>query len=254
MKLLLCLFLLLAASMISVNAQNDYVVTLVRDTLHGNVGIHTDKLFDRVHIQGEDQKKKFLLANQVLAVSYKGEMYRPIKFLSKLMFMQVLQDGYLTLFGYRIENQVTYEGRLLVKRDGSLMEVPNISYKKLMVNFLNDCPTIAKEVNAGAWPKNQLTELIDNYNKCMENTSMGDLLIVKGDAKKIEAVIQFNKKIESLAFNDKEPVLELIDDIQQKVEANKSVPQYQLDALSNYLRDQREVRSDLEKLIKQLKS
>ena len=122
-------------------SQTDYAVTSKGDTLKGKVKIFTYDLLDRVQV-AVDKKKKMFTCLEVRPVSIDKEIFHTVKYEQGYRFMKIIKPGFLSLYGFRLTNQMSYDGQFLVKKDGSSMEIPNLTFKRSMANFLGECKEV----------------------------------------------------------------------------------------------------------------
>jgi hypothetical protein len=246
---------LLILTSCSAFAQTDYLITSKADTLYGELRILTYDKIDRVQIE-IDNKKEILTAIQVLSLNKDGQVYKPLKYDSKIVFMKALKQGYLSMFAFRLANQSSYDGRLLTKMDGTSMEVPNIGFKKILSNYLEDCPSVSTQVKEGELSRKEIDKIIDDYNVCVSTKSSTASITetpppaVNETAQLIESLI---KKVEAEEFSSKKDALDLLRDIQTKVSKNETIPNYLSEGLKSYLSSVPAVSDDLEKLLVLLK-
>src|SRR5688572_10891221 len=134
------IFFLLNALLVCqcVTAQ-DYLVTTKGDTLYGEIKPLNYGLEKKVQLRTADKKKQIYPMVQISAFALKKEVYQPVKGPNGYSFMKLLKPGYLSLFAFQGENQVTYDNHFLLKRDGNGTEVPNLSFRKILTNFPSDC-------------------------------------------------------------------------------------------------------------------
>ena len=142
--------LLLFASFVSVAiyAQSNFAITIKGDTIKGSVKILTYDLLDRVQVV-VDKKKKNYTALEIKALSINGEIFNTVKYDKGYRYMKLLKSGFLSLYGFRLPNQSSYDGQYLLKRDGTGMEVPNLTFKKSMIAYLSDCAEITERIKSG---------------------------------------------------------------------------------------------------------
>jgi hypothetical protein len=238
-------------------AQTDYLITSKKaDTLYGKIRIQSYDLIDQVQIETAG-KKEIFTALQVLKVEIDSQVYRPIQFNKKVMLMKLLKPGYLSLYAFRIPDSNLYDGRFLVRLDGTWIEVPNIGFKKILGTFLEDCEDIANQVKNGDLVKKELYKIIDDYNLCLNNKSkvqppvVAEPVLVQND--KTTAIESLIKKIEAEDFPAKKDALDLLQDIQTKAGKNETIPNYLSEGLKSYLSTVPSLTEDLEKLLELLK-
>lgn len=228
------------------NAQTSYVITSKADTLYGKVRILSYDLMDRVQLEAGKKKETFT-ALQVLSVSIDSQFYKPVKYENKILLMKLLKSGYLSLYAFQLEKQTRYDGRFLLKLDGTGTELPNLSFKKFMENFLKECKTVADKIRGGELTKKDINQIIDEYNTCMKN-QVTTPPVVEGN-ETLMAVESMIQKIEAEEFPSKKDALDLLRDIQKKVNKNESVPNYLTEGLKSYLSNVPSLADDLNKLI-----
>ena len=235
-------------------SQTNYVITVKGDTLRGEVKILSYDLVDRAQLTIEKKKKSFT-ALEVKAVFLNNQIYHSIRHDNRYMFMTLLKSGYLSLYGFRIERQFTYDGRYLLKRDGEAIDVPNLTFKKSMQEFLKDCMSVRDQIKSGELGRKNLDTLITLYNSCIDkNTQQAALANAASSVSEVSlpALETLKGKVEKSTLSSKQDILDLIKDIDTKVKGNQPVPNYLIEGLKGYLVDT-EYKEDLEKLIDTIK-
>jgi hypothetical protein len=76
------------------------------------------------------KKKEMLTALQVLSVYHDEKFYKPIQYDNRVLLMQQLKTGYLSLYAFRMPNQTTFDGRYLYRMDGKHLECLTSRLKK----------------------------------------------------------------------------------------------------------------------------
>lgn len=234
---------------LSANAQTNYVITSKADTVYGKVRILSYDQLDRVQVEA-GKKKEIFTALQVLSVSIDSQVYKPMQYEKKIVLMKQLKSGYLSLYAFRMENQSGYDGRFLVKLDGSALELPNITFKKSMEKFLEDCKSTAAKIKSGELAKKDIEKIIDDYNDCMQNQrTITPPPVVETGNETLQTIESLLKKIDAEEFPSKKDTLDLLRDIQGKVSKNESVPNYLTEGLKSYLSNVPSLTEDLNKLL-----
>lgn len=232
------LFLLIAMLVCKcVNAQ-DFLVTVKGDTIYGEIKPLNFGPEKKVQVRTADKKKTIYSMFQVSHYSLEKESYYPVKGPSGYSFMKLLKPGYLSLYGFQPENQVNYDGRYLLKLDGRGTEVPNLSFKKTLVNFLKDCDKVATRIENGELTKKDLEQIIDEYNGCIAaNTvqrvpSSGSV----ASKKKVDYWETLAEKVSAHEnFDGKEDALEMINEIKTKLSKSEKVPNFLIQGLKETL-------------------
>jgi hypothetical protein len=233
----------------------DYVVTSKADTLYGEVKPLFYGVDKKVQLKQEGEKKVVYPMFQVRSFFYKGEQYQPVKGPEGYTFMKLQKAGYLSLFSYQLPNQVTFDGLYLVKMDGKSMEVPNISFKKAMQRFLEDCPSVADKIDKGDLSKKDLHKIIDEYNACISDNTVDHGKIIAEQKEATEAVNTWDKLEEKVKaepdFDGKTNALEMIAEIKNKVSRSEKVPNFLIEGLKTTL-TQESLQADLANALKEI--
>jgi hypothetical protein len=247
------IFLLLMLAYQCGHAQ-DYVVTVKRDTLRGTVKQLTFSPEKKVQIISADKKKTIISITQLLSFTDKGEIFHPVRNDKGYVFMKLLKSGYLSLYAFQMENQVTYDGLYLVKKDGKRVEIPNLSFKKIITRFLEDCPYVSSRVDSGDLGKREINLIIDEYNKCIDSrtteNSVVEVAPVK-TTKKLGAWDTLEEKVKAEPeFEGKKDALDMISEIKNKLSKSEKVPNFMLEGLKSTLA-QRNLTAELENALKE---
>ena len=218
----------------------DYVLTTRGDSLTGEVRPLTYGPDKKVQIISEDEKKTSLSLFEVRAFSSDGDVYHPVKGEKGYVFMKLLRPGYLSLYGYQMDNQNRYDGLFMKKADGEGMVVPNLGFKKYVSQFLEDCPDVAARIKEGDLNKKKLTELVDAYNQCIDERTIDHReLLVRQEQQdpKINAWDSLEEKVKEQDFSQRRNALEMIAEIKKKIERKETIPNFLVEGLRNSLKD-----------------
>lgn len=258
MKKIALLLILFSFFIAKTNAQ-DYLITSKGDTIKGKAKILSFELIDRAVIPVP--AKQTFTAMQVRLIHLENENYRPMRYENSIRFMKVLKQGYLSLLAFKPNGQGNWDGRLLAKRDGTSLEVPNLSFKKMIGRFLSDCPAIEEKLDKGELAKKDIDRIIDLYNTCLESQSTMKLANREAQPKpeekfesleKVSAIKGLMEKVDKGDFLSKEDASDLLKDILKKVEKGEKVPNYLTEGLKSYL-EKTPLKTDLENLLELLK-
>ncbi len=246
------LLLLTCFGLIHLSKAQDYIITNKGDTVRGEIKLLSFDLLDRVQVK-TGKEKKIYTAKEVKICSIKEELYRPVGQENAIRFMKVIKYGYLSLYAFNSPNLHTYDRRILTKLDGTSMEVPNLLFTKIMVNYLEDCPTIREKIKSEDYGKKDLEKIVDEYNLCLDEKTHAAAAGAFTNPK-LEALESLKNKVKNLdSFSSKKDALDLIKDITQKVNNKEVIPNYLLEALKGYLGNQVEVREALESVLSKLR-
>lgn len=232
----------------------DYVVTLKSDTLLGRVKIMAYDLIDRIQVNDGKKKQHFTAIQVRLAVVGK-ETFQPVRIENGYQMMQLVNPGFLALYLARRPNSLSYEIQYLVKRDGSAMEVPNLSFRKNVSEFLKECLTVSQKIDNGELTRKNLSQIIVEYNTCLDNQakSIVDKTPVDADDARLLALTALKKKVEGIQMPSQKDALDLLNDIREKVRNKQTVPNYLMESLKGMLKDIPECQAELEKVLGTLK-
>lgn len=218
----------------------DYVLTTKGDSLTGEVKPLLYGPEKRVQVFSADKEKSSFTIFQVRAFSSNGEVYHPVKGDNGYVFMKLLQPGYLSLYGYQMENQTRFDGLYLKKIDGDGMSVPNLGFKKYISQFMEDCPDVVASVRDGQYTKKNVNELVTAYNNCVDSRTVDhDKVIAERQERtvKINAWESLQEKVAEKDFPEKNNALEMITEIRKKIERRESIPNFLIEGLKNSLKD-----------------
>lgn len=253
LQILTIMFFVLGSGIVSAQ---DYVVTITGDTLRGkvkyfnNTGVRYTAATHAKYVQitTDDGKKSTHEVLETIGFKMKDEVYHTIKFEQSYTFMKLLKSGYLNLYSYQLANQTTWDGRYFVKKDGGLLDVPNLGFKKRVTNFLSDCPDVTAKIDAGDFSRANLIDLVVAYNVCINAKSNP---IPKSPAAVAWTDLQTAVK-ELPDFDKKSDALEMIQEILGKVSRKESVPTFLTAGLKESLKDQMAVKEKLDAALEKL--
>lgn len=249
-KLLICLVLFTTAWS---SVAQDYIVTTKGDTLRGSIKLLT---FDRLDkVQWKDGKSKAVYsALQVRSIYLDGEYYKPVAIDRNVQFMKTLKPGYLSLMAFRVGSQTTYDGRYLLKMDGTGIELPNLAFKKVMANFLSDCQQVQDRIKDEKLQRKDLDMILEAYNDCFqEKTVIAER--ARSAPEKSETFTTLKSKVETAQnVANRQDALDLLNDIIAKLKRGETVPNYQVEALKSFLKDVKDLQPALDAALAALAS
>jgi hypothetical protein len=238
----------------------DYAVSTRGDTVRGSV-----KFFDygsekKVQVVGSDNKKVNIPLLQTRSVFFENETYHPVKGPSGYVYMKLLKSGYLSLYAFRFPNQATFDGLFLVKKDGDVMEVPNLNFKRAMKKFMAGCHSTVAKIEDGSFSRRDIPLIVDHFNACISSQTSTPVTPAPAEAEvpSIEIIntsawITLSQKVAALnAFESKADALEMIAEIQKKITRSEKVPNFMIEGLKNSLRD-KGVDAELDAALQEIK-
>ncbi|CAN5387968.1 hypothetical protein BH09BAC3_BH09BAC3_14540 [soil metagenome] len=252
MKTFLLAFLLFCCG--AAGAQ-DYVVTLKSDTLRGKAQIMTYDRMDRVDI-AVNKKKSHFTCIQVKTVSINSETYHPVRTETGYRFMKLQIPGFLSLYLARRENGFLYEIETFVKRDGSSLEVPGISFKKILSNYLEDCQEVADKIKTDVLTRKDVVEILNQYNSCVDTRTLATITANSYKAAIDPLITSLNElktKVEKNSSVVQKDALDILKDITSKVTAAQTVPNYLLEGFKESVKNSPELLADFDKITAMIK-
>jgi hypothetical protein len=230
--------------------QTDYAVTNKGDTVKGVVRILSyDQKLDRIQIATGRNKVDFT-ALEAPFLFVQGEEYVTQRHESSFIYMKPLIKGYLSLFAFRLGNQYHYDGQQLIKLNGQSIEVPNLKFKSIMADFLEDCEGVRTQLKQGTLKRKNLEAIISAYNTCMNQQTEAVVQVEENKPNAANDLINaLRDRVMQAEFPSRPDALDLIKDMQQKIEGNQRVPNYQIEALKEFLKDQLNLKEPLDQVI-----
>jgi hypothetical protein len=251
------LLLLLALLVYNCAGAQDYAISVKGDTLRGDVKPVTFGIDKKVYIISPDKRKTSLSIFQVKEFRRNGEIFHPVKNEKGYTFMKLVKPGYLSIYSFQFENQYTYDGLFLLKKDGSRMEVPNLSFRKVVARFLQDCKDVHLKIQSGAYGRRELGQIVDEYNRCItdRSTDYTAILAKQEEQKKdISAWDRLEENVKAAAdFEGKSDAIEMITDIKGKIKREEKVPNFLVEGLKKSLTGSTQLLTDLDSALNELK-
>jgi hypothetical protein len=233
--------LLLVVLPLGTRAQGNYAVTVKGDTLRGEIQLMTYDLQDRIVVI-RNKKKENYTSLQVPTLFLDSVLYKVQRLENGYRYMQLLKSGFLSLYGFRQKNQFGYDGRMLIKMDGSKLEVPNIGFKKQLSEFLVDCDLLAERIRNSELGRKDLDQIIDLYNDCAATkkavqsiTSAAMTEPNKASSPQLLALKSLAEKVQRAGLPNQKDVDDLLADMNSKLSNQQKIPNYQIGALKEYL-------------------
>jgi hypothetical protein len=220
----------------------DFAVTVQGDTVRGKVKLMDYADVPKIQVTGSDGKKTTLTMYQTREVFYDSTIFRPQKGPHGYSFMKLMVDGYLSLYAFKPENQNQYDGLLLVKKDGAFTEVPNLTFKKAMRKFLEDCDIVAEKIESGQYTKKELRQIIAEYNTCIDNkvpaAAAVSTAVTVTESDLTKKWSDFERKVSAHAdFPGKADAQEMISDITKRIGRGEKVPNFLIQGLRTSIKE-----------------
>lgn len=247
----LLIFILFVFGYTLASAQ-DYVVTLKGDTLLGEVKYFsgTGSSNKYIRLTPPAGKKTNYQILETKAFRIENEIYHTVKLRNDYTYMKLIASGYLNLYSYQVDNQTGWDGRYLLKKDASGLDVPNLGFKKRISQFMSDCPDVVNKIESGDLGRTNLVKLVEAYNACFNLKNNQQSIIVS----KEDTWTKLEKAVTALPeFGKKKDALDMIQEIQRKVRQNETVPSFLVNGLKDTLKDQSALTEQLNQALEKLK-
>ena len=244
----LWLILILCCSL-PVTAQ-DYLVTQKNDTLRGKAKIMPYDVIDRISINDGIVKKQFT-AVQAKFLMLQNEPYGPVRTEAGYRMMKLIKAGYISRYVGRGQNTLTYDVDYLVKQDGRTLEVPNVTFRKGILDFLKDCNDIEVQIDKEKLGKKNLDRIIEIYSLCIDRqtrSSRGTPAVDEADPKLV-ALTNLRSKLELGNLSSKTDAMDVVNDMLDKVRKRQTVPKYLVESLKGLLKDAPDYQVELDKVV-----
>jgi len=235
-------------------AQIDYVLTLQGDSIAGKVTLNSTSVVDRVQINTGTGKVN-LTAMQVKEVNIGKEIFEPVQLGDRIRFMKLIKSGYMSLYAYKVEREPDYAGKLVRKLDGSYLDIPILTFRGALVNFLKECYDVSEKVKSKELGRNELPLIVDMFNDCMKDKTESRFNASKAEISRDNKrlfIMEFIRKIDASGIENKGEVTQILNDMLSKVESNQVVPRYQIEALKEYLKGEKDWQDPLDQLLSML--
>jgi hypothetical protein len=239
MKRLAILHLLLLLILILIHQVvrgQDYLVTTSSDTLHGEIRPLMFGPEKKVQVRSDEGKEIYSIT-QTRFFYVDGVSYYPIKGPNGYTFMQLIKPGYLSLYRFQPQNSNIYSANFLRKADGTGIELPNIGFRKQMTEFLADCPDISARIESGELKRSDIDTIIDGYNACIAQRTQNVRKEIQTYVETKSALTlwqELHTAIENEGeFENRETALEIVADIQNRVNRGEKVPNFIIQGLKD---------------------
>ncbi|NOS90646.1 MAG: hypothetical protein HOP30_01880 [Cyclobacteriaceae bacterium] len=249
------LLLLLVTTSTLAFGQSDYAITLKGDTLKGRVKILTYDQLDRIQVVIENKKKSYS-ALEIRIIRMEGSIYHTVKYDNGFRYMKLMKEGFLSLYGFRMPNQSTYDGFYFLKKDGSGLEMPNLTFKKSLSNFLAECPEVSDRIKSGDLGRKDIDLIVDRFNSCLQFKTERRVdepkipVVTEKESEQMMAVNAIITKAEAATnLENKSDIIDLLKDLRSKIARNEILPNYILKDIKNQLGQNPEFSADVEKLM-----
>ena len=128
-----------------------------------------------------------------------------------------------------------------------------------MRRFLDDCPELAEKIEKDVLNKKDLDQIIDEYNRCMDEGSARSHQVAQTSETKpapppkaMDAWNTLEAKVKSQSdFPEKDNALHMISEIKNKVSTSQKIPNFLIEGLKSSL-SQEVFKAELEAALQQI--
>ena len=134
-----------------------------------------------------------------------------------------------------------------------MLDVPGIRFKAIVSSYLKDCTPVYEKIKSGQLKREDLEQIIDEYNLCREESNTVQEEVIEkilSKNQKADLIKEFKDRVAQSAYKNKEEVFGLLDDIRLKIENDQAIPRYQSDALKEYLGSEPALKESLQSLLR----
>lgn len=217
------LLLFLTVITFSSNGQ-DFVVTNKMDTIYGDISF--DSFSNDLSLKNKIDKYT-LKPYQINSVHYKNDIYKPIVYNKTRVFAKAIINGDLNLYLIRPEKEYEFSIKILLKKNGDILEVSKIGFKKYVSDFLVECTDLSTKIKDGTYKLGNLNTIIEEYNtQCSTINSDPD------------------------SISELKDLYQLLSDIYSKLDQNEPIPPYLKKALKEY--ENQDLKRLIEKLLEKI--
>jgi hypothetical protein len=221
LKMIRLIFLLTSLMAYNVSAQTDYVVLAKGDTLYGSVRYLNMGNDQKIVLSNPSRKKTYYEKTQLKAFAQDGHRFHTLRTNQGYTVMKLIKDGYLSLYAFQMENQSTWDGQYLYKRDGTGLEVSSLLFRKRMKEFLYECPDLVVKLETKELTRTDLNTIIDQFNACVEQQT----LAAKMQTEKESKLDELEKAVTALEDSEsRTTALEVIAELRLKVQRGEKIP------------------------------
>ncbi len=249
-------------------AQVGYVITLRGDTLIGRVTFsNADNKIERLWFQSGIKKRQLFVATQLKSVMVDSTNYKIVNY-SGYRFMEVEKEGYLSILKFRLPGSFAFTETLLYKRDGKMVEMPLMGFRKPIGSFLSDCKEVSAKVRLKELGRKDLYQIVNEFNLCIDHGSEKDAdlsninpneLVVEEPVYGSDPNSELDMLIKQLKARFKYSNIKskdfttILQDIELKIDQDLEVPEYLINSLRSITKGNTDLIEMINKIEKSVK-
>ena len=156
-------FLLVVLSQISFS-QESYLITLKNEKIYGNIGFTRNNFYDEIQIKNDDGRRTYK-AYQIESANVDGDLYEPITYNNRKVIGKVITKGKLNRYLVMSEGSNGFNTEILFKDSEKSLLVSNLGFRKRLIDFLKDCPSLSQKIENKEIPVSNLERITKEYNQ-----------------------------------------------------------------------------------------
>lgn len=236
-------------------AQDQWLVTTKLDTIYGKIYLQAGDQYkaDEARIKVGKKKENYKSYHLRSVHLDEGEDYEVLKIDDRYQFALVdLKGKYLSHYLYldpSSSNSNNYVFKILVDWKGDQFKVSNLTSRKKFAAYFEDCESVSEKINSGELKKNQLEEIFEEYDQCLDkiNSQPAPAAVQQPlpTSNEVEAFIA-ELKSKDLYQGD---LSMMVDDINQKLINGQPIPKYLQQAVLEQLGDDEDLKNQFSKIL-----
>ena len=237
-----------------------YVAKVNYDTIYGKVSLHIRKgQLQQVSVKNDDGRENFQVYQVLGCRTEDGSIYHTKKILGKYQFAKLVYPGYASYYYYTTEEMTTesFTEPVLIKPDGEYVTFSALAFRKRVSEFLGDCEAVKLKIENGEYKRKDLEKILDDYNSCISSQTEMRALAKAGkpslSGDEMANVEKFSRFINKVAvnkeFNGDEELMEMLNDVKEKLSTKAPIPGYLSGAITDKLKDHQTLIKEFNTLI-----
>jgi len=233
-----------------------YYLKLNGDTVLGKLKInqYEDNSKKINFVDHEGNKKVIYPQTTFYVYGSKDYQLRSVIFRDQRLFMEPVYEGRVNVYNYiRFERNSTtlMNSRVLIKRMGEGVEISGIAFKSQLKKFFEDCDKIISGLNDKTYKFKDIVKIAEDYENCGSNQ---DEISISNNVKPASRSMFVNLRSFRLSvtnavdFDNRSDLLELVDDIIQRLQNQETIPSYLWLALVLITEGNEEINSKAKKI------
>ncbi len=233
-QLLVVFLIIWSISFNGYSQDQQYYLKLNGDTVFGKLRIsqYTDnsRKIDFV----DNERKRKVIYPQTASYVYvsKDFQLRSVIFWDQRLFMEPVYEGRVSVYNYiRYENRnsTLMNSRVLIKSNGEGIEISGLTFKSQMKKFFDDCNRIIEGLDGKTYKFKDMVKIAEDYEDC--EVKQDEITISKNVSLESISLIENLKSFrisvtKVIDFENKSDLLELVDDLIQRLQKQETIPSY----------------------------